>query len=37
MTDRIQHIIEPHVQDLGGFQARWLLPSDVLTLVGPYD
>lgn len=36
MTDRIQHIIEPHVQDLGGFHARRLLPSDRLTLVGPF-
>ena len=36
MTDGIQHLIEPHVQDLGGFQARRLLPSEVLTLVGPF-
>lgn len=36
MTQNIQHLIEPHVQDLGGFQARRLLPSDVLTLVGPF-
>jgi hypothetical protein len=36
MTDSIQHFIEPHIQDLGGFQARRLLPSDVLTLVGPF-
>lgn len=36
MTDYIQHIIEPHIQDLGGFQARRLLPSNVLTLVGPF-
>ncbi|PSF30598.1 hypothetical protein C7H19_23540 [Aphanothece hegewaldii CCALA 016] len=32
----IQHIIEPHVQDLGGFQARRLLPSEILTQVGPF-
>ncbi|MBI4785268.1 MAG: pirin family protein [Oscillatoriophycideae cyanobacterium NC_groundwater_1537_Pr4_S-0.65um_50_18] len=32
----IQHLIEPHVQDLGGFQARRLLPSEILTLVGPF-
>ena len=32
----IQHLIEPHVQDLGGFQARRLLPSDILTWVGPF-
>ncbi|MBW4692153.1 MAG: pirin family protein [Lyngbya sp. HA4199-MV5] len=36
MTDAIQHIIEPHVQDLGGFQARRLLPSETLTMVGPF-
>jgi redox-sensitive bicupin YhaK (pirin superfamily) len=36
MTHSIQHLIEPHIQDLGGFQARRLLPSDVLTLVGPF-
>src|SRR5919202_2964280 len=36
MTDSTQHLIEPHIQDLGGFQARRLLPSDVLTLVGPF-
>ncbi|MBD2020997.1 pirin family protein [Leptolyngbya sp. FACHB-36] len=36
MTDSIQQLIEPHVQDLGGFQARRLLPSDELALVGPF-
>ncbi|HLO47865.1 MAG TPA: pirin family protein [Kamptonema sp.] len=36
MTKSIQHLIEPHIQDLGGFQARRLLPSEVLTLVGPF-
>jgi len=36
MTDSIQHLIELHIQDLGGFQARRLLPSDVLALVGPF-
>lgn len=36
MTDSIQHLIEPHIQDFGGFQARRLLPPDVLTLVGPF-
>ncbi|MDX2099191.1 MAG: pirin family protein, partial [Leptolyngbyaceae cyanobacterium bins.59] len=34
--DSIQHQIEPHVQDLGGFQARRLLPSEALTMVGPF-
>jgi redox-sensitive bicupin YhaK (pirin superfamily) len=32
----VQHLIEPHVQDLGGFQARRLLPSENLTLVSPF-
>jgi len=36
MTNTIQHLIEPHIQDLGGFQARRLLPSDALTLVGSF-
>jgi len=36
VTDSIQHLIEPHIQDLGGFQVRRLLPSDVLKLVGPF-
>lgn len=36
MPDCIQHLIEPHIQDLGGFQARRLLPADALTLVGPF-
>ena len=36
MNPSIQHLIQPHVQDLGGFQARRLLPSDTLTLVGPF-
>lgn len=36
MANCIRHSIEPHVQDLGGFQARRLLPSDVLNMVGPF-
>jgi redox-sensitive bicupin YhaK (pirin superfamily) len=36
MIDCLQHLIEPHIQDLGGFQARRLLPSAVLTMVGPF-
>ena len=32
----IQTIITPHVQDLGGFEARRLLPSDTRTMVGPF-
>lgn len=36
MTDHIRHLIEPHIQNLGDFQARRLLPSEVLTLVGPF-
>lgn len=36
MNRNIQQLIAPHVQDLGGFEARRLLPSDALTLVGPF-
>jgi redox-sensitive bicupin YhaK (pirin superfamily) len=36
MNQSIQHLIKPHVQDLGGFEARRLLPSDTLTLIGPF-
>jgi redox-sensitive bicupin YhaK (pirin superfamily) len=32
----VQTIITPHVQDLGGFEARRLLPNDVKTMVGPF-
>lgn len=32
----IQTIISPYVQDLGGFKARRLLPSDAVTMVGPF-
>ena len=36
MTPCIQHNIEPHVKDLGGFEARRLLPADACALVGPF-
>lgn len=36
MSSVIETIISPHVQDLGGFQARRLLPSDDRTMVGPF-
>lgn len=36
MGDRIQHIIAPEVKDLGGVEARRLLPSKERTLVGPF-
>ncbi|MEM1256830.1 MAG: pirin family protein [Cyanobacteria bacterium P01_H01_bin.21] len=36
MSSSIQTIIQPHVQDLGGFSARRLLPSDERTMVGPF-
>jgi hypothetical protein len=36
MTDSVQHLLAPHIQDLGGFQARRLLPAEALTLVGPF-
>lgn len=29
-------VIKPHVQDLGGFNVRRLLPSDERTMVGPF-
>lgn len=32
----IQTVIAPHVKDLGGFQARRLLPSDEVPMVGPF-
>ena len=35
MIDSIK-VIEPHVQDLGGFQVRRVLPSQVLTMIGPF-
>jgi len=36
MSNSIQTIISPHVQDLGGFQARRLLPNEVCNMVGPF-
>jgi redox-sensitive bicupin YhaK (pirin superfamily) len=36
MNHNIQQLIAPHTQDLGGFEARRLLPSDSLALVGPF-
>ena len=36
MVNSIQQLLEPHIQDLGGFQARRLLPSETLTTVGPF-
>ncbi|AFY94386.1 pirin family protein [Chamaesiphon minutus] len=36
MADLFEHLIEPHIQDLGGFQARRLLPAETLTMVGPF-
>lgn len=36
MSSSIQTIIAPHIQDLGGFVARRLLPSDRRTMVGPF-
>jgi redox-sensitive bicupin YhaK (pirin superfamily) len=36
MSNSIQQLIEPHLQDLGGFQARRLLPSEAITMVGPF-
>lgn len=36
MSSAMQTIITPHVQDLGGFTARRLLPSDHRMMVGPF-
>jgi redox-sensitive bicupin YhaK (pirin superfamily) len=36
MVDAIEQLIEPHIQDFGGFQACRLLPSETLTMVGPF-
>ncbi|MGF1461330.1 MAG: pirin family protein [Leptolyngbyaceae cyanobacterium] len=36
MSSAIQLVIEPHVQDLGGFEARRLLPSEQTKMVGPF-
>lgn len=32
----IEQLIEPHIQDLGGFKARRALPQAVRSLVGPF-
>ncbi|NEQ47879.1 MAG: pirin family protein [Leptolyngbya sp. SIOISBB] len=36
MSESTQTVISPHIQDLGGFEARRLLPSDERTMVGPF-
>lgn len=36
MVDLITHLIETHIQDLGGFEARRLLPSEAVTMVGSF-
>jgi redox-sensitive bicupin YhaK (pirin superfamily) len=36
MAIAITKIIEPHIQDLGGFDARRLLPNDFVPMVGPF-
>ncbi|MEO0408764.1 MAG: pirin family protein, partial [Cyanobacteria bacterium P01_A01_bin.135] len=36
MTSPIQAIVAPHIQDLGGFKARRLLPNDDYTTIGPF-
>ena len=36
MAGLIQTVVKPHIQDLGGFQARRLLPSDEYPMVGPF-
>ncbi len=36
MTTTITQILTPHIQDLGGFNARRSLPHDDLMMVGPF-
>jgi redox-sensitive bicupin YhaK (pirin superfamily) len=36
MSSKITQILNPHLQDLGGFTARRLLPNDDLSMVGPF-
>ena len=36
MTTSITQILTPHIQDLGGFNARRSLPHDDLMMVGPF-
>jgi redox-sensitive bicupin YhaK (pirin superfamily) len=36
MVDLLTHLIAPHIQDLGGFEARRLLPSEAVTMVGSF-
>ena len=36
MSTAIQQLISPHVQDLGGFEARRLLPNEACQMVGPF-
>lgn len=36
MVPNIRHWISPHIQDLGGFVARRLLPNDLYPMVGPF-
>ncbi|MCM1981793.1 pirin family protein [Lyngbya confervoides] len=36
MTRTILHLLTPHSQDLGGFQARRCLPHAALKMVGPF-
>ena len=36
MTHAVKQLIKPHIQDLGGFQARRSLPHPDRTLVGPF-
>lgn len=36
MDSPMQTLIQPHVQDLGGFTARRLLPSEQRMMVGPF-
>ncbi|WOB45502.1 pirin family protein [Thermoleptolyngbya oregonensis NK1-22] len=36
LASHLEQVIEPETKDLGGFQARRVLPSDTRTMVGPF-
>ena len=36
MSESIRQIIKPHVKDLGGFEARRILPHELQQMVGPF-
>ena len=36
MPNSIRHVLEPEVKDLGGFEARRVLPHRTRQMVGPF-